>query len=82
MTWEHTNNPEEMSLSEMLQEQVRAEVRLGRLLAQYRGRWVAVRNHEVVEDADTLDELVDRVETDSVDAVFAVPAKRITAAFF
>jgi hypothetical protein len=82
MSWQPHNDPEEMSLSEVLQEQVRAEVRLSRLLAQYRGKWVAVRNHEVVEDADTLDELVDRVETDEVDAVFAVPTKRISAAFF
>ena len=82
MTSNEHNNPKEMSLSEVLQEQVRAEVRLSRRLADFKGKWVAVRNHEVVNDADTLDELVERVETDEVDAVFAVPTKRITAAFF
>jgi hypothetical protein len=82
MTSNEHDNPKEMSLSEALQEQVRAEVQLSRRLADFKGKWVAVRNHEVVDDADTLDELVERVETDEVDAVFAVPTKRITAAFF
>jgi Family of unknown function (DUF5678) len=82
MNPDERDNPKEMSLSEVLQEQVRAEVRLSRRLAEYKGRWVAVRNHEVVDDAGTLDELVDRVETEEVDAVFAVPTKRISAAFF
>lgn len=82
MTSNESDNLKEMSLSEVLQEHVRAEVRLSRRLAEFKGKWVAVRNHEVVDDADTLDELVERVETDEVDAVFAVPTKRITAAFF
>jgi hypothetical protein len=82
MTLQPPHDPEEMTLSEVLQEQVQAEVQLSRRLAGFKGRWVAVRNHEVVDDAKTLDELVERVETDEIDAVFAVPTKRISAAFF
>jgi hypothetical protein len=38
-------------------EQISAEEALAHKLAQYAGRWVAVRDHDIVADADSLEEL-------------------------
>lgn len=75
------DNRREASVTEMLQEQVRAELLLSRRLADFKGRWVAVRDHDVVEDADSLDELVELVDADAVDAMFEVPRERAAAVF-
>jgi hypothetical protein len=53
--------------------QVAAEEKLSEVLRQFAGRWVAVRNHEVVANAETLQELRLLVGDDAVDAVFEVP---------
>jgi hypothetical protein len=79
---ENDTPAEEKTLSEVLEEHVRLEVRLSRELAGYKGCWVAVRNHEVVKSADSLQSLVLEVDTDHVDFVLAVPTTRTTAALF
>lgn len=44
-----------------IQEHVRAEEDLGVALIQYAGRWVAVQDHQVVDDDESLGCLVDRL---------------------
>jgi Family of unknown function (DUF5678) len=72
----------ERSLTEVLAEQVRAERRLSHRLADFKGRWVAVRDHEVVADANSLDELVELVDENQIEFVVEVPEERAPAAFF
>ena len=72
----------ERSLTEVLQDQVRAERQLSRRLAEFRGRWVGVRDHTVVADAESLEKLVDLLDDDTVEFVLEVPEKRAPAAFF
>ena len=67
------NDHGEAPQGETLQEAVAAEVALGRELAAYKGKWVAVRNHHVKESADTLDALLDLIDPREVDACFQVP---------
>ena len=45
-----------------LAEHVAAEKRFGDLLAEYADRWVAVRDHQVVVSADSLEELIEQIE--------------------
>jgi hypothetical protein len=64
-------------------EQVRAEEFLGQELFQYAGRWVAVVDHAVIQDADTLDELLERIEGQEEQAqVFRVPENPSVACFY
>jgi len=49
-----------------------AEDRLADSLAAYVGMWVAVRDHEVVETAETLGDLLGRIDTDAVDRILEV----------
>ncbi len=42
-------------------EQVHAEEELNRKLSQYAGRWVAVIDHDVVQNAIAWDELVEQL---------------------
>jgi hypothetical protein len=79
---DNSSNEKERSLTEVLEEQVRAERQLSRRLANYKGRWVAVRDHDVVADAETLDELVDLIDDDPIEFVLEVPEVRAPAAFF
>lgn len=43
-------------------EYVRAEEAFGLELMKYAGEWVAVADRTVIEHADTLDELLERIE--------------------
>jgi hypothetical protein len=78
----NADRSENRSLTEVLQEHVHAERLLSRSLASYKGKWVGIRNHQVVADADSLDELIARLKNKSVDRVQEVPAKRAAAVFF
>jgi hypothetical protein len=60
------------SIADVLHQQVKAERELSTRLEQYAGEWVAVRNHEVVAHADSLDALMDEVDADEVETVFRV----------
>jgi Family of unknown function (DUF5678) len=46
-------------------EQVAAEHTLAHTLDQYRGLWVAIRDHVVVASAETLGELREQIEGES-----------------
>lgn len=63
-------------------EQIRAEEQLSAALTQYAGRWVAVDGHQVVADADSLDQLLEQLTGEEVEAVFQVPAETGIACFF
>lgn len=64
-------------------EQVRAEETLGRALVQYAGRWVAVVDHAVIQDAETLDGLLEHIKGQEEQAqVFRVPENPDAACFY
>lgn len=69
-------------LAEALMEEVRAERELGRRLGAYKGEWVAVREHDIVAHAPTLDDLMTQVDAASVDAVFEVAEVESAACYF
>lgn len=70
------------SLSDVLMDQVRAERELAAQLEQFKGEWVAVRDHHVVANAPSLDDLMRQVDTDDVDAVFEVAEVTSSAWYF
>jgi uncharacterized protein DUF5678 len=72
---------EQRDMAEVLREQVQAERQLSHELERFVGRWVAVRNHAVVGDAETLDELLEEIEPESVESVFEV-VEQGTACFY
>lgn len=58
-----------------IEQQVRAEEKLGLDLIQYAGRWVAVEDHEVIADDERLGSLVERLNGQRDTArIFQVPA--------
>jgi hypothetical protein len=65
-----------------LQEQVAAERQLNEALKDYAGQWVAVRKHEVVSHADSLDELMAQIEPDEVESVFRVAEDQQAVCFY
>ena len=73
---------EEAVLDESLRRQVEAERELALDLEHYVGRWVAVRDHRVMESAKTLERLLDIIDADDVDAVFEVTRRVGTAAYY
>ena len=48
-------------IAEALRQQIAAEGELAERLREHAGEWVAVRHHEVVAHAPTLEELMERV---------------------
>jgi hypothetical protein len=67
-------------------EQVAAEQELADTLDEYKGQWVAIRDHTVVANADTLGELRGKIESevseqDEVE-IFRVAADPHAACFF
>lgn len=57
-----------------IEEQVRAEEKLGLDLVQYAGRWVAVEDHRVIADAERLGPLIERLNGQRDTArIFQVP---------
>jgi len=63
-------------------EQVQAERRLGGTLDQYPGEWVAVRDHEVVAHASTIEALIEQIEASEEVEVFQVAEDPHAACFF
>lgn len=66
----------------MRTEDLQAEERLSRQLRRYAGKWVAVRRHEVIADADSFDALLTKLAGRDVDRVFDVPADEDLTCFF
>ena len=61
---------------QQLRREIAAEEILGRTLGHSEGSWVALREHEVVADALTLDALLGKIEGTPVDGVIQVPSGR------
>jgi hypothetical protein len=77
-----TEQLDEAALDEALTRQVQAERDLSRRLDAFVGKWVAVRDHDVAASAETLDELLDIIDPDSVEAVFEVNERVGAVAFY
>ena len=73
---------DESALDEALHREVQAERDLSRQLEGYIGKWVAVREHEVVHYADTLEQLLHIIDPDDVDAVLEVTERTGAAAYY
>ena len=66
-----------------LAEHVKAEEEFGVELMEYAGQWVAVADRAVVQAANTLDELLERVDGQEQRVeVFRVPKHPDAACFF
>ena len=76
-------DPQDMA--EVLRQQVAAERELSQRLRDHAGEWVAVRNHEIIASAATLEELMEtmrgRDEEEEVE-VFEVSAEPDAVYFF
>jgi hypothetical protein len=77
------SDPQEMA--DALRQQIAAERELSTRLRDHAGEWVAVRNHEVVAHAQTLEELMERVRErkgEETVEVFEVSTEPESAYFF
>ncbi len=64
-------------------EQIQAEEILSVKLEGYAGQWVATSDHDVIAHADSLDQLLEQINTLEVDAtVFQVTADSDAVCFF
>jgi hypothetical protein len=61
---------------------LRAEEVLAKELAEYAGLWVAVRDHSVVASADSMGELLDRVNPEGLDRILEVAKEPTAGCFF
>lgn len=61
---------------------LRAEEVLAKELAEYAGLWVAVRDHSVVASADSMGELLDRVNPEGLDRILEVSKEPTAGCFF
>jgi hypothetical protein len=64
--------------------EIQAELSLADQLADYSGKWVAVKDHQVVLSADSIEELLERIESEEtqVETAFQVPEGDDAACFF
>jgi hypothetical protein len=69
------------ALDEALTRQVKAEQQLSLDLDGYVGKWVAVREHQIVASEKTLERLLD-IMPDDVDAIVEVSERVGTAAYY
>lgn len=68
----NTPSDSNLTVAEILHREVQAERELSKKLAAHSGRWVAVRDHEIVADAETLDALLAIIDPEDVEAFFEV----------
>lgn len=59
-----------------------AEEVLARELPEYAGRWVAIRDRAIVADADTLEELLQRVDPEGLDRIIEVPRETVASCLY
>jgi hypothetical protein len=72
-------------MAEVLRQQISAERDLSKRLLEYAGEWVAVRNHEVVAHAPSLEKLMELVSDTQGEAtveVFEVSPEPEAVCFF
>lgn len=66
-----------------LDEALRAEEVLARELAEYAGRWVAIRDRSIVESADTLEDLLTLVnDPGEFDRIFEVSNEAVAGCLY
>ena len=70
------------NLDDVLMEQVTAERELGARLNAFKGQWVAVHDHHIVANAASLDDLMEQIDVEDVDAVFEVAEVDSAAWYF
>jgi hypothetical protein len=70
-----------MTVAELVRFQ-EAEEALSVPLAKYVGRWVAVRDHQVIADAATPAELLELLQDQKYEAMFEVPEYSEGGCFF
>jgi hypothetical protein len=61
---------------------LRAEEVLAKEMAGYAGLWVAVRDHRVVASADSMGELLKRVNPEGLDRILEVSEEPAAGCFF
>ena len=67
-----------------INKQVQREVILSKLLWAYQGRWVMIKNQDIVASDETLNGLIGGRERrmKEADAVFRVPEENVTQAYY
>jgi hypothetical protein len=58
-----------------LDQQIKAEERLRAQLGKFAGRWVAVKDHEIVANAESAGALLKKLGSKDVDGIFEIPVK-------
>jgi hypothetical protein len=65
-----------------LDQALRAEEVLARELAEYAGRWVAIKDRAVVAIANTLDALLERVDPAGLDRILEVSSEETAGCLY
>lgn len=61
---------------------LQAEEVLAQELPEYAGRWVAIKDRRIVDFADTLEELTDRVDPGGLDRIIEVPRETVASCLY
>lgn len=61
---------------------LRAEEILAKELAGYAGRWVAISDRSIVASANSLEELLSRVDPEGLDRIFEVATEPVAGCFY
>jgi hypothetical protein len=59
-----------------------AEEVLAQKLREYAGSWVAVKDRSIVASANSLEELLDRVDPEGLDRILEVSAEPVAGCFY
>lgn len=65
-----------------LHEELQAEEVLAQKLAEYPGRWVAVRDHQIVAYANSLEELLESVDPGGLDRIVEVSRETVAGCLY
>jgi hypothetical protein len=65
-----------------LEDALRAEEVLARELAEYPGRWVAIQDHAIVADAESIEELLQSVDPGELDRIIEVSREPVEACLY
>jgi uncharacterized protein DUF5678 len=65
-----------------LDKALRAEEILAQELGRYAGRWVAIDDRSIVDSANTLEELLTRVDPEGLDRILEVAAEPVAGCFY
>lgn len=65
-----------------LDQALRAEEVLAKKLAGYAGSWVAIRDRSIVASANSLEDLLSRVDPEGLDRIFEVAKEPVAGCFY